>query len=67
MTDKVVNHGHCFICGRVVSFGDKTCSEKCQAEYEGGQKKRKQYMLMLYGAMGFAVLLFVLQLMGILS
>ncbi|MBI4393673.1 MAG: DUF2116 family Zn-ribbon domain-containing protein [Euryarchaeota archaeon] len=65
MTDTIVNHGHCLMCGRVVTFGDKTCSDKCKGDQEDMQKKRKQYMLMLYGAMGFALLLFVLQAMGI--
>jgi len=60
--DVVVNHQHCYICNRAMGFDRdaKACSKECQAQLEVQNKKRKQLMYFLYGAMALTlVLLFV--------
>ncbi|MGQ0534742.1 MAG: DUF2116 family Zn-ribbon domain-containing protein [Methanobacteriota archaeon] len=58
----IEQHTHCWICGKVTPVtGDKSCSDKCRGEYEDQGKKRRTMMWLVYGAMGFAVLMILLQ------
>lgn len=55
----VVNHQHCYICGKAMTFDPdtKVCSPECGAAMQAQNKKRKQLMYFLYGAMGLTLLL----------
>ena len=54
----VVNHQHCYICGRAMALGDeKWCSPECKAKLDAQNKRRKTMMYFLYGAMALTLLL----------
>lgn len=55
----VVNHMHCYVCGRAMAFDRdaKVCSDECKATMDAQNKKRKQLMYFLYGAMALTLLL----------
>jgi predicted nucleic acid-binding Zn ribbon protein len=63
-TLQIPNHSHCVVCSRAVPFGDKTCSPECQAQLDELNKKRKRSMLVMYGLMAAAVLVFLLSFRG---
>ncbi|HEV8360953.1 MAG TPA: DUF2116 family Zn-ribbon domain-containing protein [Candidatus Thermoplasmatota archaeon] len=54
----VVNHQHCYICNRAMTFGDeKWCSDECKAKLDEQNKRRKRMMYFLYAAMGLTLIL----------
>ena len=59
MPEIVVNHQHCYICGRAMTFDPdtKACSDECKAKMEVQNKKRKQLQYFLYAAMVVTLLL----------
>lgn len=61
-TIRIPQHGHCVICGRAMPFGEKTDSPECGEKLATVNKKRKQMMWMMYGAMAFAVAILILNL-----
>ncbi|MHB8585775.1 MAG: DUF2116 family Zn-ribbon domain-containing protein [Thermoplasmatota archaeon] len=58
-SEVIVNHAHCWICGRAIPYGDKTCSLECETKYKDNQRKRKSMMWLMYGAMALAVVVLV--------
>ena len=60
MAIQIPNHSHCAICTRAVPYGDKTCSPKCETQYEELQKRRKRTMMFLYGLMALSVIVLLL-------
>lgn len=60
MPAEIVQHGHCHVCGRVVKYGETTCSEKCQQEWERTRRSRKRMMMFFYVMMAVIALAFVL-------
>jgi predicted nucleic acid-binding Zn ribbon protein len=60
MPIQIPDHAHCAICGRAVTFGDKTCSKECEAKFTDLQRRRKRAMYMMYGLMAVAFLVLVL-------
>jgi predicted nucleic acid-binding Zn ribbon protein len=68
MTDIVVNHAHCWICGKATAHsgekGPQVCSDACRAQMNEQNKKRKTFMYLLYAAMAFMVLVLVFQVRG---
>ena len=55
----VVNHQHCYICGRATTFDPdkKYCSPECKAKLDEQHKKRRQLMLMMIGFAAVAMFL----------
>lgn len=64
-TIKIPQHAHCWICGKAMAYGPKTCSPECQARFDETQKKRKTMMWVMYGAMAVAVGFLLLNVMRI--
>lgn len=64
MAIQIPQHAHCWVCGKAIQAEDKTCSAECKAKMDLQQKKRKQLMYVMYGAMGIFLLMLVMQLMG---
>ena len=64
-TIQIPNHSHCVICSRAVPFGDKTCSDKCQASLDELDKTRTKQMYILYGLMALAFLVLALSSTGL--
>lgn len=60
MPAEIVQHGHCHVCGRVVKYGETTCSEACQTELERTKKGRKRMMLFMYVMMAVFILFLLL-------
>ena len=64
MVVQIPNHAHCWICGKAIQAGEKTCSAECQAKVDLQQRKRKQLMWLMYGAMGLFIIMLIMQLLG---
>lgn len=59
MVPEIVQHGHCHNCGRVVKFGETTCSEACKTEWERMRRSRRRSLVMMYILLGVTVLIIV--------
>jgi predicted nucleic acid-binding Zn ribbon protein len=59
MPVEIAQHGHCHVCGRVVQYGEATCSDKCKAELERTRKGRKRTMIILYVILIFFLLFMI--------
>lgn len=64
MVVQIPQHAHCWVCGKAIQVDDKTCSAECKTKVDLQQKKRKQLMWVMYGAMGLFVVMLLLQLLG---
>lgn len=64
MPVQIPNHSHCVICSRAVPYGDKTCSDKCQADLEDLNKRRKRSMYTMYALMALAFVVLLMSLGG---
>lgn len=60
MAPEIVQHGHCHVCGRVVKYGETTCSEKCGGEWEKTRRNRRRMTMILYALMGVFLLAMIL-------
>lgn len=60
MAQEIVQHGHCHVCGRVVTYGETTCSEACKATWEKSRRSRKRTMILMYAMMALFLLIFLL-------
>lgn len=62
---QIANHQHCWICGKAMDWdaAAKHCSPECKAQLDARNRKRKNYMLLLYGLMAASVVYLVLGLM----
>lgn len=47
MSERIVQHAHCEICGKVVNAGTRWCSPDCTAQYEEGQKLKKRQAILI--------------------
>lgn len=54
---QVPQHSHCVICGKAVQAEEKTCGPECVKALEQHNKKRRLMMLLMYGLIGFTVVL----------
>lgn len=64
-TIQIPNHSHCVICQKAVPFGDKTCSPKCETEFDDLNKRRKKSMYTMYALMALAFLVLILSYTGV--
>ena len=60
MVEKVAQHAHCQICGKAVPVTETLCSEECKQKYHTLMKKRKWYLYIMYGAIFFVMIVFIL-------
>ncbi|HLE96581.1 MAG TPA: DUF2116 family Zn-ribbon domain-containing protein [Candidatus Thermoplasmatota archaeon] len=62
MPVQIVNHAHCWICGKAMDWDAdaKTCSAACKKVLDTRNKKRRNYMLLLYGLMAASVVYLLL-------
>ena len=62
---QIAQHRHCLICGRAMEYkaDARACSPECQAQLDKTNKKRRNYMLMLYGLMAASMAYLVLALL----
>lgn len=63
-TVQIPNHSHCVICQKAVPYGDKTCSEKCEADLQELNRRRKRSMYMMYALMALAFVVLALSYTG---
>ena len=60
MAQEIVQHGHCQVCGRVVKYGEATCSDKCKGDVEKTRRTRRRTMIMMYALMAILFLVLIL-------
>ncbi|UCH72464.1 MAG: DUF2116 family Zn-ribbon domain-containing protein [Thermoplasmatales archaeon] len=60
MAEKVAQHAHCHICGKVVPITETLCSEECKQKYQAIAKKRKMLVYLMYALMIFILAMFAL-------
>lgn len=73
-TVQIANHAHCAICATAIPYisalkgtpEERTCSKECAAQLEARIRQSKRLRLIMFGAMGFFVVLLMLQLGGYL-
>ncbi|UCH87920.1 MAG: DUF2116 family Zn-ribbon domain-containing protein, partial [Thermoplasmata archaeon] len=58
---RIPQHKHCMICHKAIPVKESLCSEECQEEFDRLDRKRRNYMYIMYG------LFFVIIIMVILS
>ena len=61
MTEKILQHSHCPVCGKAMPVDEKTCSEACQLKYNAMVRKRK---LWLYAFYAMLIVFIVMMLLG---
>jgi len=61
MAEKIAQHTHCQICGKAIPITETFCSEECKQKYQALMKKRKWYLYIMYGAIFFVMIIFILQ------
>jgi len=49
MTEKILQHKHCSICGKAVPVDETFCSDECKEKWAAMVKKRKTMMYIMYG------------------
>ena len=61
MTNKVGQHTHCQICGKVTPISENLCSQECKEKYQNMIKKRKMFVYLMYAIIFFIIALFFIQ------
>ena len=61
MPEKVNQHGHCHMCGKVIPISETLCSQDCKDKYQSMVKKRKIFIYIMYAIIFFIVALFLVQ------
>lgn len=54
------DHRHCKVCGKPTSPGNEVCSNACRDRRAAVVAARRNYSYLLYGLIGFLLLLLVL-------
>lgn len=49
MTEKILQHKHCRICGKAIPVDETFCSDECREKWNAMVKKRKMMMYIMYG------------------
>ncbi len=52
------DHRHCKVCGKVTAVGDEACSRSCREELRRREITRRNYTLLLYGAIALLAIVF---------
>ncbi len=53
------DHRHCRVCGKVCAPGAETCSKACAQTREDRARSRRNYQLLLYGAIALLAVVFL--------
>jgi len=53
------DHRHCKVCGRVCALGSETCGRACAQVRENQARTRRNYTLLLYGAIALLLIVFL--------
>jgi predicted nucleic acid-binding Zn ribbon protein len=59
MTEKIVQHSHCQICGKAIPVSEMFCSEECKVKYSSMMKKRKLTVYAMYALIGVIIVLYI--------
>ena len=57
MTEKILQHKHCNICGKAVPAEETFCSDECKEKWDAMVKKRKMMMYIMYGMIAVFIVL----------
>lgn len=61
MSEKILQHKHCSICGKAILIEEEYCSDKCKRDFESMVRKRKILIYLMYGAI---ILFFMIMVLG---
>jgi predicted nucleic acid-binding Zn ribbon protein len=61
MSEKVDQHTHCQICGKVIPISETLCSIECKEKFQNMVKKRKMFVYIMYAIIFFIVAIFFIQ------
>lgn len=61
---RIPQHKHCMICNKAIPAKTRICSDECQEEYDKLDKKRKNYMYIMYGLFFVIIIMVVLSMRG---
>ncbi|HEX7392016.1 MAG TPA: DUF2116 family Zn-ribbon domain-containing protein [Thermoplasmata archaeon] len=59
MVERVPQHRHCQNCDKAITYKDKFCDEKCEAEHKGKVQGKKRQLTYFYIVM---VMIFIMSL-----
>ncbi len=57
MTEKILQHKHCSICGKAIPVDETFCSDECKEKWGAMMKKRKMMMYIMYGMIAVFIVL----------
>ena len=61
MAEKIDQHTHCHMCGKVTPLSETLCSKDCKDKYQNMVKKRKMFVYVMYAIIFFIIALFFIQ------
>jgi predicted nucleic acid-binding Zn ribbon protein len=61
MVEKVSQHVHCQICGKVIPITETLCSTECKEKYQTIVKRRKTLLYIMYAVIFFFIALILVQ------
>jgi predicted nucleic acid-binding Zn ribbon protein len=61
MDNKVNQHTHCHMCGKVIPISETLCSKDCKDKYQNMVKRRKMFVYLMYAIIFFIIALFFVQ------
>ena len=59
---RIPQHKHCLICNKAIPAKDTLCSEECEEKYEQLDRKRRNYMYIMYGLFAVVIIMVMLSL-----
>ena len=61
MKEKVEQHTHCQICGKVIPISETLCSNDCKEKFQNMVKRRKMFVYIMYAIIFFIIAIFLIQ------
>ena len=61
MVEKINQHTHCHICGKVIPISEIICSKECKDKYQNMVKRRKIFIYLMYVIIFFIIAIFFVQ------
>ena len=57
---RIPQHKHCMICHKAIPAKEDLCSEECKEKYEQLDRKRRNYMYIMYGLFAMIIVMVML-------
>lgn len=56
---RIPQHRHCLICYKAIPSKETLCSDECEEKYQAIERKRKNYMYIMYALFAFVILMVI--------